>query len=297
MNSQQELIPMRAGDMLRQIREQKKLGIAEAAEGSRLRPAVIEAIESGDTSTIPNVYLRGHVRAYARFLGVDAAEIERRLDDVRGSDPAVQAVFPGQAARRGGERWLKFSSYVAASALLATLTWQFTHEAVKWSQGDATPREPTLAAPGPSEGTAPANLRNRPLSASIASVEVFAERGRPTGGEAAEQAWAGIDPSALDEPAVDALRTLAVTTSADSWIEIYGAGDRRLEMDLVRAGTTRQYSDEGPFRVMLGRAGAVLLALDGEAVDLAPHTQDGVARLTLPAEPPTEEGQEAPETN
>ena len=68
-------------------------------------------------------------------------------------------------------------------------------------------------------------------------------------------------------------------------------------MDLVRAGTTRQYSDEGPFRVMLGRAGAVLLALDGEAVDLAPHTQDGVARLTLPANQATEAGEEAPETN
>lgn len=288
---------MRAGDLLRQIREQKKLSIAQAAEGSRVRPAVIQAIESGDTSSIPNVYLRGHVRAYARFLGLDAAEIEQRLDDVRGSEPAVQAVFPGQVARRGGERWLKFSSYVAASALLATLTWQFTHEAVKWSQGETAPREPAVAAPGPSEGAAPAGLRNRPLSASIASVEVFSERGRPTGGEAAEKAWAGVEQAPVDESAAGALRTLAVTTSADSWIEIYGADDRRLEMDLLRAGTTRQYSDEGPFRVMLGRAGAVLLALDGEAVDLAPYTNDGVARLTLPADEPVEAGEEAADAN
>ena len=78
MSDQQELIPMRPGDLLRQVREQRKISLERAAEASRIRLRVLAAIESGDTETIPTVYLRGYVRNYARFLGVDPAD--RQLD-------------------------------------------------------------------------------------------------------------------------------------------------------------------------------------------------------------------------
>jgi cytoskeleton protein RodZ len=285
MSDQQELIPMRPGDMLRHAREQKKLGLDEAAERSRIRASVLAAIESGETSAIPTVYLRGYMRNYARFLGVDPAEIERRMEDVHGAEPEVRPVFPGQSPRRSSERWLKFSSYVAASALIATLTWQFTHEAVKWSQGESAPREPVVSAPGPADASELTSQRNAHLNASIASMEMISQRGQLAGAAAAEQAWSAVG---RESEHATGLRTLEITTSADSWVEILGRDDRRLEQDLIRAGTHRQYIDDGPFRIMVGQAGAVLVALDGEAVDLAPHTRDGVARLTLPAKAPDE---------
>ena len=74
---------------------------------------------------------------------------------------------------------------------------------------------------------------------------------------------------------------LSLETSADTWVEIFGANGEQLEMDLVRAGNSRMYRGEGPFQIMIGRASAVLLTLDGEAVDLAPHTRDNVASLVL----------------
>jgi cytoskeleton protein RodZ len=280
MSDQQELIPMRPGDLLRQVREQRKISLERAAEASRIRLRVLAAIESGETGTIPTVYLRGYVRNYARFLGVDPAEIESRMDALQGTEPEVRTVFPGQAPRRGSERWLKFSSYVAASALIATLTWQFTHEAVKWSQRDTPPGTPTVSAP--SDAADAPGQRNRHLNASIASMEVLSQRAELGGGKAADEAWAAIDADRADA-ATGGERTLAITTSADTWVEIFGQDDRQLEMDLIRAGTRREYNDSGPFRIMVGRAAAVLVALDGEAVDLAPHTRDGVARLTLPA--------------
>ena len=67
---------MRPGDLLRQVREQRKISLERAAEASRIRLRVLAAIESGETRDIPTVYLRGYVRNYARFLGVDPAEIE-----------------------------------------------------------------------------------------------------------------------------------------------------------------------------------------------------------------------------
>jgi len=52
-------------------------------------------------------------------------------------------------------------------------------------------------------------------------------------------------------------------------------------MDLIRAGNSREYRGPGPFRVMIGRASAVVMSLDGESVDLAPHTRGNVATLVL----------------
>ena len=288
MNNQQELIAMRPGDLLRQVREQRKISLERAAEASRIRPQILAAIEADETGDIPTVYLRGYVRTYARFLGLDPAEIEERMDSIQGVEPEVRTVFPEQAPRRGSERWLKFSSYVAASALIATLTWQFTHEAVKWSQRDAPASTPTVSAPP--DATVSPGQRNRHLNASIASVEVLSQRAELGGGTAADEAWAAIDGNRRDA-AASGERLLEITTSADTWVEIFGRDDRQLEMDLVRAGTHREYADEGPFRVMVGRAAAVLVTLDGESVDLAPHTRDGVARLTLAAAEPVEPGE------
>jgi cytoskeleton protein RodZ len=113
------------------------------------------------------------------------------------------------------------------------------------------------------------------------------ERSQELGGKAvAEQAWAAIGgradngQSTVVEPAAGTHR-LAVTTSADTWVEILDGAGGQLELDLIRAGSQREYNGSGPFRVMIGRASAVVLSMDGEAVDLGPHTRGNVARLTL----------------
>jgi cytoskeleton protein RodZ len=75
---------------------------------------------------------------------------------------------------------------------------------------------------------------------------------------------------------------LQISVSADSWIEITDANGQELEMDLLRGGSDKAYHGEPPFRILFGRASAVRLSMDGEPVDLTPHTQDDVAQLTWP---------------
>jgi cytoskeleton protein RodZ len=290
MNNQKELIPMQPGDLLRFRREQAGLTLERAGEISRIKPSVLAAIEGGDTDGIPSVYLRGYVRNYARALGVDLADIEERMEHVRGAEPTVQSVFSVKSTRGRTETWLKASSYLAASAIIAALAWQFTHEAVRFSQGDsqltATAAAPAESAPvGGDEGAATTRPANTHLSASIASVEVMQQRGERGGAAAAEQAWAAIDGKAEASGLEPGAHQILVKTSADSWVEILDGQGAQMELDLIRAGHERSYSGFGPFQVMLGRAAAVELTLDGEPVDLAPHTSGNVARLTLAGEP------------
>ena len=303
MNNQKELIPMQPGDLLRYHREQAGLSLERAGELAKIRPSVLAAIESGETSGIPSVYLRGSIRNYARALGLEQSDIEEQMEHVQGLEPQVQSVFSVKSSRGRTEKWIKASSYIAASAVIAALAWQFTHEAVRFSQGGSQLTAGAVAPaadsePGRGENNAPARAANTHLNASIASVEVLQQRGERGGTAVAEQAWEAIEaeadsagPIATDE-AVAGEHHLTVKTSADSWVEIFDGQGEQLELDLIRAGHERAYSGSWPFRVMLGRASAVELTLDGESVDLTPHTRGDVARLTLGDEPATE-GSEA----
>jgi hypothetical protein len=142
-----------------------------------------------------------------------------------------------------------------------------------------------MSAPGAANG-------RRHLSASIAPVSAKDNGITPVGVHPAEEAWAALD---NPEP-MDGRHTLALETSADTWVEIFGAEEQQLEMDLVRAGERRAYRDAGPFRIVVGRASAVVLTLDGEPVDLVSHTQGDVASLLLAtAEAIPEAGEEEPE--
>ena len=148
---------------------------------------------------------------------------------------------------------------------------------MRFSQNEhGAPETAENRSPGTDAGTAALNGK-RHLSASIAPVTTPGETGTPMAAHPAEEAWA-----ALENPQpMDGRHTLSLETSADTWVEIFGADDQQLEMDLVRAGDSRSWRDAGPFRIVVGRAAAVVLTLNGETVDLGPHTEGGVASLVL----------------
>ncbi|MBU2103137.1 MAG: RodZ domain-containing protein [Candidatus Omnitrophota bacterium] len=80
----------------------KELGytIEEVVEKTKLYPSVIRDLEEGNISKIDVAYLRGFVRIYASFLGLDAAEL---LKDITvDSDKAqVQRQSKSSAATQG----------------------------------------------------------------------------------------------------------------------------------------------------------------------------------------------------
>jgi cytoskeleton protein RodZ len=290
MTNQKELIPMLPGDLLRYHRERLGLTLEQASDRSRIKPGTLAAIESGDTADIPSVYLRGYIRNYARFLGLDPAELEDHMENVQGAEPDIQSVFSVESRRGRGEKWLKASSYLAASALIAALAWQFTHEAVRFSQGESQLMAGTSGAqdgstedrPEPGSDALPSGTH---LNASIASVELLQQRSELSGKTTAEQAWAAIGGQGDAAPAAAGVHHLGISTSGDSWVEIVDGHGTQLEQDLIRAGNSREYDGDGPFQVMIGRASSVVLTLDGQPVDLGPYSRGDVARLTLAAEP------------
>ena len=63
---------MAVGQKLEEARNRKGISIREASESTKIRGDYLTAFEAGNFDLkLPDVYLRGFIRVYARFLGID----------------------------------------------------------------------------------------------------------------------------------------------------------------------------------------------------------------------------------
>lgn len=311
--TQNELIPTGPGDVLRHQRKQLGTALEQVAKDTRIRLDHLVAIESGETRHIPQVYLNGYIRSYARYLGLPAGEIDKHMVHAKGAETVVQSAFANAIPKNPDDRWFKATSYVLASVVVIALVWQFTTEAVRFSQGtpvvqvdgtDSTiDNAPGSAAVGAASKLKPPTVAKSHLQASIAPLEDV-QRSRPQiSSSGAEGAWSAISQaSSAEEPTVTLMagqQAFRINASADSWVEIVDGNGKKIEMDLLRAGNGRNYVAMAPVKLLLGRASSIELTHNGEAVDLAPYTRGNVARITLDdtIENPTEVPETAPESN
>ena len=61
-------------DALKSKRESQDIEISEICEFTKIQPRYIEAIEQGDFTVLPNVYIRLFLKSYANFIGADSAK-------------------------------------------------------------------------------------------------------------------------------------------------------------------------------------------------------------------------------
>jgi cytoskeleton protein RodZ len=112
--------------------------------------------------------------------------------------------------------------------------------------------------------------------------EGLAEPADPAAPEASVES-AAAEPAAVASTAGRSL--LELSFQETSWAEIRSASDTIELRGVFDRGDRRSIEVELPARVVLGNAPGVTLDLDGEAVDLAPHTRaDRTARFDLGAD-------------
>jgi len=75
---------------------------------------------------------------------------------------------------------------------------------------------------------------------------------------------------------------LVVRTDGEAWIEIKDSSDRMLVSSLNPAGSERVVRGRPPYQLVIGNASNVRITYDDKLIDLAPHTRQDVARLTVP---------------
>ena len=79
---------MAIGQKLEEARNRKGISIREASESTKIRGDYLSAFEAGNFDlSIPDVYLRGFVKLYARFLDLDQEATVSDLDIELGASP------------------------------------------------------------------------------------------------------------------------------------------------------------------------------------------------------------------
>jgi cytoskeletal protein RodZ len=109
------------GRWLVRERELRSLGRDDVIRATKLAPATVEALESGEAARIPpRAYVVGYLRAYAAATGLDADEVVLRFEE------AIEtAAVPGAAAppRRATVPLRVAAAAAAAVAVAGAVLW------------------------------------------------------------------------------------------------------------------------------------------------------------------------------
>lgn len=284
------------GQELAAVREERGLALSDVAQQLKFSPRQLEALEQENLDALPGAtFTRGMVRSYARLLKLDPEPLVQRIsgrveipDANRLAARYHQPVPFSDGARRSTFVYLAMS--LGVLVLVGGVAYEWHQErtaAVKKSTAVAkapksTPRsEPKVlaaVAPAPVAAPAPEKVIEKPK---VAEKPKAAEKTASIA-----LAAAPVPPAASAAPVSSGPKTgpnrLVVRTDGEAWIEIKDSADRMLVSSLNPAGSERVVRGRPPYTLVIGNASNVRVTFDDKPIDLAPHTRQDVARLTVP---------------
>ena len=273
-------MPTGVGQELAAAREARGLALADVAQQLKFAPRQLEALEQEHLDALPGAtFARGMVRSYARLLKLDPEPLVQRIagrfevpDSNRLAERYHQPVPFSDSARRSTFVYLAMSLGVLVLVGAVAYEW---HQERTAAARSTTPGATSVAK------AKPAPREAKPLAApvapvavqpAIAPVPVAAEKTPKT----TERTLKTV------EKPVGGANRLVVRTEGEAWIEIRDSADRMLVSSLNPPGSERVVRGRPPYSLIIGNASQVSITYDDKPVDLAPHTRQDVARLTLP---------------
>ena len=233
------------GEELRRLREQKQMSLAAISEATRISERMLEAMEAGRFSVLPQTYIRAFLRAYARVLEVNPEEILKRYDAVnqeirsaaeewmnRSKTPAPQPERPKKvsASSSGQKSLVPAVILVAIVAAIAGVVYLAT-------RGSSVPTQDPVS--------------TIPFDKAVHETEA-----------AVVQAEPAPPPPQTQQPVIDSLR-LEITTTDSLWISVNIDNVRKGEY-LFPPGRTRTWAAKEQFIISTGNAGVATFRLNGK---------------------------------
>ncbi|KUO12568.1 helix-turn-helix domain-containing protein [Streptomyces sp. DSM 15324] len=241
-----EEAPFSIGRALRQARISARLTVDDVSTATRVRIAIIHAIESDDFAPCGgDVYARGHIRTLARAVRLDPAPLIERYDAAHGGRPAptpAAPLFEAERIRpeRRGPNWT--AAMVAAIVAVVGFV-GFT----AFKGGDQGGSGSTAA-----EGSTPtAGVTASPTPKTEKTVD---EKPEPSD-------------SAIAAAPQDKVTVQVSATDGRSWISVKDHNGRLLFDGFLKQGDSKTFQDSEKINLVLGDAGAIDLFVNGKKID------------------------------
>jgi cytoskeleton protein RodZ len=267
-------------------------------------------------------FARGMVRAYARLLKLDPEPLVQRVsgrfevpdsnrlaaryhqpvpfsDSARRSTFVYLAVSLGVLVLVGGVAYEWHQERTAAATKKTTSVAQAKSAPPREANPqESQPRTAPVVPPVPvQQATAPVAAQKpvvqekKPAAVAEKKLAAAVPEKKPAAAVPEKKPAAAPEKPVLAAaaPAVTAApvprpgpNRLVVRTEGEAWIEIKDAADRMLVSSLNPPGVERVVRGKPPYTVVIGNASNVRITYDDKPIDLAPHTRQDVARLTIP---------------
>ncbi len=288
------------GARLTRARTEQELSLEKAAASLKVDVAVLNNLETENFDALgAPVFVRGHLRKYARMLNLpeqellDAYEVKAGDNQADLSHPILRETV-AMSRRRKYSFGLIFLVVILVAVQGAAVWWWFqireldalhdTEMATRsQSQGVALEDGGTvsLALPGaePVSESGEDATPVQPPPESKDQVEP-AEQAAKTEPEAApvqvqESGPVAIPEATLPEEPVGEQVLLVLRFEEDSWAEIHDGNRKRVLYGLFRAGTRRELNVPAPVSIYLGHVQGVSISVDGEAYAVPARERTG----------------------
>ena len=277
------------GQELAAVREERGLALSDVAQQLKFSPRQLEALEQENLEALPGAtFTRGMVRSYARLLKLDPEPLVQRIsgrveipDASRLAARYHQPVPFSDGARRSTFVYLAMSLGVLVLVGGVAYEWHQERTASAKKPTAVAKARPRESKPAPVVSAAPPVTVQPAVEKTVKVVET------PALAKAPEVAPAPAPvPKIASAPVSTGPKAgpnrLVVRTDGEAWIEIKDSADRMLVSSLNPAGSERVVRGRPPYTLVIGNASNVRVTYDDKPVDLAPHTRQDVARLTVP---------------
>lgn len=270
------------GTLLATARAAKGVSLAEAATQLRCDEVLLRALEADRFEELgAPVFVQGHLRRYADYLGASTEQLMGAWATLRAeklAEPDLARIPRAPVRAVDPKVWTRRAVAVGLTVLIAAAAWLI----LGW--GSSSVPAPVAATPAP--------VAEPPPTAVPATTPVTTPTIAPAPAAPTPVAEAASEPESAPAPAQIAALTPVSTGAAvlrlvprqPSWIEVYDASNRRRYYGNAAAGTPLALRGEAPFSVVLGRADAVAIELDGRPITLpAAFVYNATAFVTIDA--------------
>ncbi len=306
------------GKLLRNAREERNLDLEEAVRVTKIRRYNLEALENEDWEKLPNqIFVKGFLRSYTRFLGLDEKMVVDRYSKTQAlSQKEHEKILKEMKPRP--KRWrpvlialvlaliLVLALYYLKKGNVSVVKKIFNYaetpshlEEMEGKDIEVQPGEPEpgdetsediASGPGNAIEEQEQEISKIPTQMPELQVQASPEEEAPedmagSGGQvfpAEEQAPETASADSERETPSSAQYSLSATVKSRTWLSISIDGRKAREY-LFQAGENITWKAEKGFALLVGNAGGLELAFNGEALDpLGPEGK--VVRLRLPEE-------------
>jgi transcriptional regulator with XRE-family HTH domain len=252
------------GEFLQQMRQQRGVTLEQAASQTKISLRMLKALEQNDFSQIPSeVFVKGFVRSYASFLGLDEREVLKRYQEsvppFYTQTPIVEPSKDLPVQSLGKQGWAIKWMVGVVIVLMGIAIYGRLSSPPRLPVQDAA-FTPTVISQPSSE---PSAVFPDGLTVNVPGLSEPSDEGLKAGFPTGEEDL-----------------SLLIEATERSWVVAH-IDDQTIKEVLLQPGERIRWQAKTKFVLTLGNAGGVKLALNGKTLDPQGPSGKVVKNVTL----------------